>query len=60
MSSVTMDINGAFTRKIDLSAPSTTMRELMANETERWRQMEQTLKTGKKSLTDRLTSLLSR
>jgi hypothetical protein len=62
MSSVTMDVNGAFANKIDLSAPSNTMRELMTTEAERWRQMEATLAAGKKSLTDRLglSSLFNR
>jgi post-segregation antitoxin (ccd killing protein) len=54
MSSVTMDMNGAFAKKIDLSAPSSNMRELIATEAERWRQMEREAAAAKKSLADRL------
>jgi hypothetical protein len=41
MSSVTMDIGAAFDKKIDFASPSPAMRELMAAEAERWRQMEE-------------------
>jgi hypothetical protein len=41
MSSATMDIEAVFVKKIDFAPPSTTMRELMAAEAERWRQMEE-------------------
>lgn len=60
MSSVSMEMGGSFTPKIDLSAPSKTMRELIANEAERWRQMEKDAAAAKKSLTDRLSSLFGR
>jgi hypothetical protein len=60
MSSVTMDVKGAFANKIDLSAPSRTMRELIDTEAERWRQMEREAITAKKSLTERLSSLFGR
>jgi hypothetical protein len=53
MSSVTMELNGAFDKKIDLAVPAT-MRELISAEAERWRQMEQKGAAGRKSLTDRL------
>jgi hypothetical protein len=60
MSSVTMDVKGAFANKIDLSVPSRTMRELMTTETERWRQTERNAVIAKKSLAERLSSLFSR
>ena len=56
MASVTMEISGAFTKKIDLSTPSNPMRELMVSEAERWREMEKTA-AAKKSLAGRLSSL---
>jgi len=58
MSSVTMEMNGGFAQKIDLSTPSKTMRELMAAEAERWRQNEkQIAPAAKKSLPGRFSSL---
>jgi hypothetical protein len=60
MSSVTMDVNGTFANKIDLSAPSRTMRELIDAEAERWRQMEQDAAASKKSLANRLSSMFGR
>jgi hypothetical protein len=60
MSSVTIDVNGAFANKIDLTVPSRTMRELMATETERWRQMEKSAVAAKKSLASRLSTLFGR
>jgi hypothetical protein len=60
MSSVTMEMSGAFTKKIDLPAPSTTMRELMVAEAERWRQMEKSALAARKSLGNRLSSLFRR
>jgi hypothetical protein len=53
MSSVTMDIGAAFEKKTDFGSPSPTVRELMAAEAERWRQMVQDA-PAKKSLADRL------
>ncbi|HTW50112.1 MAG TPA: hypothetical protein VMD92_19295 [Acidobacteriaceae bacterium] len=60
MSSVTMEMNGAFANKIDLSTPSNTMRELIAAEAERWRQMEKDAANAKMSLASRLSSLFGR
>jgi hypothetical protein len=60
MSSVSMEMNGGFASKIDLSSPSKTMRELITAESERWRQMERNAVSAKKSLADRLSSLLRR
>ncbi|HTV13164.1 MAG TPA: hypothetical protein VME68_00535 [Acidobacteriaceae bacterium] len=60
MSSVTMEMNGGFTQKIDLSAPSKAMRELIATEAERWRQTEQQTLSARKSLTHQLSSLFRR
>jgi hypothetical protein len=61
MSSVTMDVKGTFASKIDLSAPSRTMRELMNTESERWRQTERAAVIAKKkSLAARLSSLFGR
>lgn len=60
MSSVTMNVNGTFANKIDLSAPSKTMRELMTTEAERWREMERSAVSAKKSLTSRLSSMFGR
>jgi hypothetical protein len=57
MSSVTMDVKGAFANKLDLSAPSRTMRELIDTEAERWRQMGQEAVIAKKSLAERLSAL---
>jgi hypothetical protein len=60
MSSVTMNVNGAFASNLDLSSPSKTMRELIDNEAERWRQMEKTAVSAKKSLASRWLSLFDR
>lgn len=53
MSSVTMDIGATFEKKIDFASSSPTVRELMAAEAERWRQMEQEA-PARKTLADRL------
>jgi hypothetical protein len=55
MSSVTMDVNGGFANKIDLSTPSNSMRELITTEAERWREMEKDA-AGAKSLLARYLS----
>jgi hypothetical protein len=60
MSSISVEMNGAFAKKIDLTTPSKSMRELMVTEAERWREMEKNAQSAKKSLSDRLASLFSR
>lgn len=49
MSSATMDIEAVFEKRIDFASPSTTMRELMAAEAERWRQMEEDAAANKQA-----------
>jgi hypothetical protein len=60
MSTVTFDVDNAFAGQVDLSAPSTTMRELITAESERWRQMERNAAGSKPSFFERFAALLRR
>ena len=61
MSSVTVEMTGAFNSRTDLSAPvSESMRDLISSEAERWRQMhENSQKSASKSIFGRLLHGLS-
>ena len=57
MSTITVEMTGAFTDQVGNVTPSAAMQELMSTEAERWRQMEQNSGKGRKSLLRRLVSL---
>jgi hypothetical protein len=57
VSTTSVEMTGDFTAQVEFSAPSASMRRLMSEEAERWKQMKQASAKNDKRLLSRLASL---